>query len=104
LKTDDGFILLETLLALAMFSLIAVGALQLIQPISGLISQPPPTTHADLVLKLREDPNLYETDSRLRLVEEVRFDETDLWRVYIFTPEGSQNGFEFPIYYPKGLP
>ncbi len=87
-----------------MFSLIAVGALRIIGPVSELIAQSPPTTHADLVMKLRDNPTLYETDGRLRLVEEVQFEDTDLWRVFHDTPDGTREGFEFPVYYPDGLP
>lgn len=100
-ENRDGFILVETLISLVLFSVIALSALNFFSGISSVIGR---STRSDLYeqhLRLSENPSLHRTNSSFRLLRSTKYEDGSVWRLYQYTsPE--QESIEIPVYYPEG--
>lgn len=99
--SGEGFVLLESLIALAMVSILSIGSLTLIQNVSRTFGDLKSGELTPLTNTLSNNPDAYSTRGRLRL-ESVRNLETGaVWRVYRYRTDGGQI-VEFPVYEPPG--
>jgi putative component of toxin-antitoxin plasmid stabilization module len=98
----SGFILVETLVALTIFGIIALSGLSLFSSFSSIVDDPVHTDLYETIDRLRHDRSFHETEPGITLIEETRYDKGPTWRVYRVTPEGSDKEIQVPVFYPEG--
>lgn len=94
---EKGFVLLESLIALAMVSILALGSLTLIQNVSRTFDDVKSGRLTPLTNRLSDDPEAHSTRGRLRLESVRNLEYGAVWRVYRYRTEGGRF-VEFPVY------
>jgi hypothetical protein len=95
---ESGLILLEVLVALVVFSLLTVAAMNLLDRVASLSNEPVRTDLPDVVDQLQSDPFYHEMNPELSIVEERVHEDGSVWRVYRYTPSGGGT-VEIPVFY-----
>lgn len=94
-----GFILLESLVALAMVSILAIGSLTLVQNVSRTFSDLKSGELTPLTNELSRDPEAHSTRGRLRLESVRNFSSGAVWRVYEYRTSSGRT-VKFPVFEP----
>ncbi len=97
-----AFILVDVLVALAVFSLLVLSALGLLGTVSQVANRPLRTQFNGLVRTLRENSSAHLLKSHVTLTSTKRYPDGSVWRVYRFDADSPGNEFHFPVYYPPG--
>lgn len=99
MKTENGFILIESLVSLAMVSVLAVSTLNLLHTVSVTFktNQGDELSRVSLEATLNTDSISNRPDMRLETIHSLSDDST--WRIYSYRSEdGSRE--QVPIYVP----
>lgn len=82
----QGFILLESLISLAIVSLLMISVMGMIRGTSRFYSESTPSKINETSLKLNQNPSIYRSHSKLSLIK-TRDLENGSWHVYEFRGE-----------------
>lgn len=95
-----GFIIIESLVALAMVSILAIGSLTLIQTVSIVYESPSAGEIGTIISKLNSNPKVHTTDGRLRLKSTRSLTGGGTWRVYMYRSQSGEP-VKIPVYLPS---
>jgi hypothetical protein len=96
-RTPSGFILLESLIALAMVSILSLGTLTIIETVSVVYGNSSPGNVSTITTRLSIDPDAHQTEGRIRLESVRSLDHGGSWRIYHYRkPSGDE--VTIPIY------
>lgn len=99
MTTNDGFILIESLVSLAMVSLLAVSTLNLLQSVSTIYRTPPTDELQEATLRTTLNPDSRGTANRMTLETIHTLKDDSTWRIYTYrTEDGSR--VTVPIFVP----
>jgi len=101
MSDSPGFILVETLLALAIFGIVTLSALNFLSSISRVVDQPIRPNLYEKIVQLKQDPVFHETEPSISLLEVTSYEDGPVWKVYRIDASNSNGSIKVPVYYPR---
>jgi prepilin-type N-terminal cleavage/methylation domain-containing protein len=98
-KTRKGFILIESLIALAIMSILALSAMSIVRTISQAYKDTVGKELGPITASLIADPKFHHQSGRIRLQSTRSLKNGGSWRLYQFRTKSGKNR-SIPIYNP----
>lgn len=101
MSSDSGFILLETLVSLAIFTILVTSSFSLMNTVTGSYQSEYPEKIQQITSKLSSDRFYYQGKPEIDLRNEEIVSDVSEWRVYEYRRTPTSEPILIPVYYDR---